>query len=355
MKRILTILIMFFAGTALFAQSVDVRPGRTYIVQSTDGSGQVPLFTPGAGVPRFLIPDGTEIEPWSEISGNTTRFQVRHPDYQGALYMEVENIKEETAESIAKRAASKKAGRIDSVISVLYWGLIIIGFIFLLKRNKKTALIIYRGYYTQKRREFPWLEEWWKRFKYEDAAEQRAGAAAGAVLVISIIVFFVLAIVFGFIHSKIVPSSARVLNALSSLAVIALVFVISAKVSEFMIKQENPATSDNQGHGLVLECPSCHCPHAWGMVFQQIFITDKITETVKKTTTTWEEDSSGRRVLGSTRTRTKTKTYTTYSGEIIRDFRCENCGHTHHGEYWDTWNDRPETEPQHFDPPKRAW
>ena len=39
MKKIVTVGLMLFVVTMLFAQSVDVRINRTYIVKSTDGSG----------------------------------------------------------------------------------------------------------------------------------------------------------------------------------------------------------------------------------------------------------------------------------------------------------------------------
>jgi hypothetical protein len=353
MKKFFLILLMLFIVAALFAQnkSVDVRAYRTYIVKSTDGSGEVPLFGMNVSDVALTVPDGTEFYIISLV-GSSSRLQVQ---YEGRNYhIDKANVAEETAESIAKRGEIRSRNKFSTFMSLLYWACIIVAFIFLLKRNKKIAIKIYNDYYTKKRKEFPWLVEWWKRYKHPSPAEIRGGTSAGAIVIISFIVFIVLALLFGFIESKLVPSTGLV-SYISSAVIIAIVFLVSAKLGEYILKKENPATSDNKGHGLVLECPSCHCPHAWGMVYELNAISKIETETVRTTTETWEEDSSGHRIFGSTSIRTKTKKYTDYIGKIIRDFLCENCGHKHHGEYDESWGDEPVTKPQHFNPPKKAW
>jgi hypothetical protein len=349
MKKFFLIFLMLLIAAASFAQNkpVDVRAGRTYIVKSTDGSGEVPLYGMNVSDVAFTVPDDTEFYIISLV-GSSSRLQVQ---YEGQTYhLDKANVAEETAESIAKREEIRRRNRFSTFTSLLYWAMIIVAFIVLLRHNKKVALKIYGDYYTKKRREFPWLEEYWKRFKYEDAAQQRASASAGGVVIISIILFFGLAILIGFITDKILPSKGPV-SYILSLVIIVAIFTICAKVAMAMIKSENPATSDNKGHGLVLECPSCKCPHAWGMLFQQNIVGE--VETTRTTTETWEEDSSGRRVFGSTKTRTREDAV--YKGRVIRDFKCENCGHTHHGVYGEAWGSMPVLTPQHFNPPRKAW
>ena len=347
MKRIFAVCLFLLAGTVLFAQSVDVKAGGTYVMKSTDGGGKVPIYMATSDTPVAYVPDGTELTARGRV-GSKNWFEVQYGN-GGVYYADSANVVEETAESIATRAKIRKANNTTLIAGLTFWALIILVFILIRKKNKHTALKIYGEYYTQKRKEFPWLEKWIK--ENTDPVLARANSSASGTQWFIVFLFVVLVFGLGFILSLIVSANAGLAYYLTSAAVIALIFLICAKVGAWLIKKEDPATSSNQGHGLVLECPSCHCPHAWGMIFEQNFVGE--VETTRTTTSTWDEDSSGRRVFGSTKTRTREDSV--YSGKVVREFECENCGHTYHGEYGEAWGNPPITGPQNFDPPKYAW
>jgi hypothetical protein len=87
------------------------------------------------------------------------------------------------------------------------------------------------------------------------------------------------------------------------------------------------------------------------MIFEQAV--PENMETSTETTERWQEDSSGNRVMGSTTSKTYKDTF--IGGKIVRDFKCDNCGHTYHAEDGHGWEQMPDTTPKHYNPPLYAW
>jgi len=152
-----------------------------------------------------------------------------------------------------------------------------IGFL-LYKRSKakKAANVpVFAAYYAEKRRQFPWLDKWLK----ENGD----------------------------------PSQAR--------------------ATEFMASKDPSETvrDDNYEQGLTLECPSCHCPHSWGM-YRKELIVDKVEVKTNVNTMFLNDDLAVQKAF-----REKKVIEALYSGRSIKDFKCQNCGHTEHNEYDTEW------------------
>jgi hypothetical protein len=160
MKKFFCLLILFLVGTSIFSQAniVDIQPGRTYIVRSIDGSGQVGIYSAGAGVPADYIPDGTEVRAMSGIAHN--RVQVAVPGAGAARYIDPANIAEETAASIAARAEARRSERRGGAASFLTLAFAIAGAVLLRNISRQRIHKIFNDYYTAKRKEYPWLETW---------------------------------------------------------------------------------------------------------------------------------------------------------------------------------------------------
>jgi len=104
MKRFLTVCITLLIGTMLFAQTDDIRYGKTYYLKSTDGSGQIPLYRHGASIPALQLPEGTEITAGRSYSAE---IEVKYDNY--SYLIRKENFGEETSASKEAEAAAKKS------------------------------------------------------------------------------------------------------------------------------------------------------------------------------------------------------------------------------------------------------
>ena len=161
------------------------------------------------------------------------------------------------------------------------------------QKKKEANVPVYEAYYAEKRRQFPWLENWIKQ------------------------------------NGNPAPIRAK----------------------EFLANKEDAGRLQIE-NGLTLECPSCGCPHSWVMHSRE-----NIIESSEKETTTRSgygkgdfADSmlEGFKQNGSTTT-------ITYSGRSIKDFECLNCGHSEHNEYNETWHYPPAEVLEKYKQPKPAW
>jgi hypothetical protein len=211
----------------------------------------------------------------------------------------------------------------------------------------------YVDYYAKKRREFSWLENWIK--ENENPAEGRAVAVTSGGLFLVFLYFLVVEII-----TMIIPSMFGLKKSIPFqiilLAAGIVVYEITSRKSA-----KNPGIEENANEkGLTLECPSCHCPHAWVMTQKEEVVEGSNTSRTETTTTTktkYGDDSTAASALFSgTKTDTETtyKETTTYYGKTIRDFKCLNCGHTGHIKYSDSWSYEPKGGIQVFNPPKPA-
>jgi hypothetical protein len=208
--------------------------------------------------------------------------------------------------------------------------------------NKRRAVRTFTAYYAQKRQEFPWLDKWIK--DHVDPSILRAGDTAIGNMGIIAIIVFVFSIIGFLIFDR--------------LSIGLFVFVVIGLVlSEIYARKQakNPGTVDDQNGGLTLECPSCGCPHSWGLLEEKNIVDRTETTTEEITRKGYGQgdflDSldEGFKSNGTTR-----KSTTIYIGRSIRDFKCLNCGHTEHNEYDGRWGKDPR-EHQSFSPPKTAW
>jgi hypothetical protein len=235
--------------------------------------------------------------------------------------------------------------------------LVVIGFLQYIL-NRIAATKTYNAYYARKRREFPWLDNWIKE-KGINPASTRGNSAANTPLIGVVIAYFGIALVGGIVLNFIIRSLYTMIalgaGANPSGIVDAIFFnvgqviaiIIGVLVSQHIWNEKIKKPSDEgQITGLTLECPKCHCPHAWVELFSQRTVEGKSRTT---TTTTYVRESDG-----ATKRTESSKEY--YYGTAIKDFKCLNCNHTHHGEYHETWDDtRPNEKPVYYDPPLPAW
>ena len=332
MKKFLLVFLMLVIGTMAFAQTNEIKSGRTYVLKSTDGSGQVPLYRYGADIPALFLPEGTEIKP---ISSYSNGIEVRHED-RGYIIRE-ENFGEETAASVKDREGSKIFGILFVLIQFGKTGLIVLLIVLMYKRNKYRSVPKYKTYYNAKRKQFPWLVKWLKNYpeieKEKSIAEASTTALASTLSVIGILLL-------GMFVSFIIGFGGFLTEILCIVGAV----VISELISRRWSNSKNPGILSVTGdEGLTLECPSCGCPHAWTLLGTQDFIKD--ISTSEKTITTTMSDGSEK---------VEKRTLTVYYGRHTNDFKCDNCGHTIHGDFETSWvDDPPSTDYIKRDPPKR--
>jgi len=324
MKKFLSVCLMLFIGTVLFAQSADVKMGRTYTVKSTDGSGQVPLYRNAAVVPAYFVPEGTEFK----VEGyDRNDIEVKYED--GKYYIRIENFHEETAESIAYMKAFTKRQEKKRNSVIIWIVMAAAGFVVISRMSKTICLKEYTDYYADKRRQFAWLESWIQK-RGDNPAKIRAYSSASGNTMLSIIIFLVV----GFILNLITAGSMTA-GVIYLIIYFGVIFLITWRV------KSDPGSLEPE-KGLTLECPSCHCPHSWILTQREIIIEDSSTTTTKTTTT--RETSGGDLVSMSQSilndgTTTRVDSTTVYSGREIKDFKCLNCGHAVRNEYIEAWTD----------------
>jgi len=206
-----------------------------------------------------------------------------------------------------------------------------VGFFFLLyKWNKTRTSRALKKYYAKKRREFSWLDNFIKQ--NGDPSESRAGDDSYKNVIFAVLVFLVLVII-NFIFGK-----ESIVNTLVYLAISAGVCIIMGIKTAV-----NPGKYyDLDIQDLTLECPSCHCPHSWGITAKEVIVENEATivETTKRDGYNDETEEVA----------------TVYGVKTLIDFICLNCGHTEHNEYHSQHkNSRPSDEGMNtYNPPKFA-
>jgi len=225
----------------------------------------------------------------------------------------------------------------------------VIAFLFI--KDKKTSRFekAVRAYYENKRREFPWLDNWineWSKLNGDMIAARVKDVKGDNAFMTYYL--FALPILVILIFPKWIPIH---------------VILIAGSIffSEFMSREKakEPGEQERLGErGLTLECPSCHCPHAWVMTRKEVVIdgsdTSRSTTTTTTTTRVDSFESFSHGVMNDS-SKTKVRETTTYYGRDFRDFKCLNCGHTTVGENsWDGYSN-PDSGVFNYDPPMPAW
>jgi hypothetical protein len=97
MKRLMVVFLTFSVAMALFAQdkTIDVKSGKIYVLKSTDGSGQVPIYMATTDEPVDYVPDGTRLRASSGVRSNN-KFSVSYGN-GGAYYADKSNVVEEVS------------------------------------------------------------------------------------------------------------------------------------------------------------------------------------------------------------------------------------------------------------------
>ena len=269
------------------------------------------------------------------------------------------------------------------MIGLLFLAAGIAVLVILYKRNEyrgfdeyqKAYTQFYGDYYDKKRKEFSWLDNWIKangdpviKWAAVNTDKDTKGSSMSPVL----LSFAILAV--GGIITLIVGSSSVVVFIIVGLITLAGSYLAGNKLGNKAVNAdtehlESPSAYEPY-NGLTLECPSCHCPHSWGMTNEEITVERK--ETKKETTTRTRTVKGGGTDWGfgkgdSTSVSSSTWVTDTYYGKEIRDLKCLNCGHTEHKEYddvvigTDSYSEKdsrrnpPESGTKKYNPPETAW
>jgi len=201
-----------------------------------------------------------------------------------------------------------------STIQLLKTLIVVVLFILFHIWNKYRSKGKYKTYYGDKRRKFPWLDNYLKN--NPNAVKQGAGTDAWVATILGVIVFFISMFILSFITRN--NLTAEIITASIGLGT-------SFLIGLFMRKAVDPNEA---------ECPSCHCPHAWRITGTQNIVessdtTRSRTEITKKNELGWES------------TEERTSTDTVYGGYVIKDFICDNCGHVSREKETKAWNNMP--------------
>ena len=247
--------------------------------------------------------------------------------------------------------------------------IMVIILLFIYFNKRKTVFNAYSGYYKEKRAQFPWLEKWISERRINPAKvraiEDMNNSIAGFAvfyLAISLILGFILNLIVRLIVEKalsiyLMPNDWRYIfyrNIGSAVAILIAVLIVrfSAKFSD-----PDPAVIQSE-NGLPLECPSCGCPHSWVWCRTQNIV-DEVMISEVKTKTTPSAASYGGGAIGqmfagaSSSTSTTTDHY--YTGRVINDFTCLNCGNTQRTEKEETWKNIRPIEEKEYNPPLDSW
>ena len=337
MKKFLLVFLMLVIGTMAFAQTRELKNGHVYYLKSTDGSGQVPLYDKYKSSTNLYIPEGRTVFCRGFSSHDDDKVGITLSpvgEYEDKMYyVYKENIGEETERS--KRVGSGVG--LALLIQFGKTGLIVLLIVLMYKRNKYRSVPKYKTYYNAKRKQFPWLVKWLKNYpeieKEKSIAEASTTALASTLSVIGILLL-------GMFVSFIIGFGGFLTEILCIVGAV----VISELISRRWSNSKNPGILSVTGdEGLTLECPSCGCPHSWTLLGTQDFIKD--ISTSEKTITTTMSDGSEK---------VEKRTLTVYYGRHTNDFKCDNCGHTIHGDEERSWvDDPPSTDYIKRDPPKR--
>jgi hypothetical protein len=289
----LVFVLIFLASAAIFAQTdpepLAIKKGRTYTVISTDGSGTVPLHSLRQLV--FTVPEGTDFTAVG-ITGSKkepTGIFVQHGKDKTWYSIPAENL-------VASKALGAGASGILNS-GYFTWGLIIAGFFSLSVIRKRKMKKTFIDYYDNKRKAFPWLETYLG--KHPNTVKWRLELARfeDASTMFSVIVFFVALAVFYLI------SEATFLGSFTGLArslIETTLIVVAILLGSIVGKDRSvkPGFVETIEKGLTLECPSCHCPHPWEIIYKKITFIER--KTTKTTSHTYEVNKEGHQFMGGT-------------------------------------------------------
>nr|AGS51741.1 hypothetical protein [uncultured bacterium contig00037] len=346
---------LFCSGCFLYTNDDDpekkkfksIKTGRIYILTAADGSGRVPVYAERGTEPQKYVPDGTEARTGRHRVGSRINTTI---DGEIGLYVNYFDFKEETSESIAKRIAERSRTIRIFFAFVLWLVLILMGFVIIFFISKKLAQSQYFAYYSGKSKEFPWLKSYIQKNGNPSVLRSEGNEYPPALL--GWIIYIIAIIVYIYVADKLYPGSMRLYGSdpvkesflylimfLSVMIPLAVSMLSSLTLLLYnpdkLMERESPSyqfpTDD-----LTFKCPSCGCPHAWGIKLREVLNLKSKTTSQDMRETTWKE-KDGIKVYGSEETRDYTVTTTTYWGDVIEDYECENCGHTKHNEYSKTW------------------
>jgi len=259
----------------------------------------------------------------------------------------------------------------------MFMGLIIAVVAVFLFFFKNTAWVVrsYKSYYKDKRKKFPWFMNWEKETNI-DVAKIRANECISGQILMSAILYFLIAIAGGWVLNAIIrfvfvnsymsgmlPGEIGyiVLSNIGGVIALIVAFFVANKVWED--KYQSPGSEHDAESGMALECPSCHCPHSWVMTKRQDIVEEERVERKIITTTKGSSAGSfgggliGEGFAAATRSSSTDviETYF-YDGKTHKDLLCLNCGNKKSVSFKKTWKDKkPDEEPLFYDPPKPAW
>jgi TPR repeat protein len=227
------------------------------------------------------------------------------------------------------------------------------------KLNDARKSKAYKDYYAQKRSKFPWLDNWIKETNIDPAVE-RVSEVKLQNIAGGIFILIVIAIIF------ILLPSWQVYKVSFPVQIVFLALPLLVSYFWVRSKAKKPGDlGDDYGaeSGLMLECPSCHCPHSYVMPQKEVFIDGDDGSSTTTTTTTKTRYGDDSTAAGALFSGTKTDTKTTYKethnyyGREFKDFKCLNCGHhTERNKFERSWGENPPRNGMHYyDPPKPAW
>jgi hypothetical protein len=228
---------------------------------------------------------------------------------------------------------------------------------------KKEVVKVYGDYYAEKCRQFTWLDKWIKDHANtpEKRAEQAIDDKLSSASLACLAILFGGGLIFWFILNAIFHPIRFVPTTIVQIIALAAAFVPSILVGRKMTRKPiNPGVLDPEGlfykKGLTLECPQCHCPHAWGMVREKNTVTGGSTMTQTTTRSGYGQgdfmDSLGE---GFQSNGTTKKSWSTWTYDAERDFVCLNCNHKEHNVYHERGYSLPDEDPHEFHPPELAW
>jgi nitrate/TMAO reductase-like tetraheme cytochrome c subunit len=321
--------------------------------KSTYVKDNVSIGTPQTE-PKLTIPNKTDVLVLKSAQSWGGFYQVKYKD--STYIMIAKNIhkpsKNKTV-SQAERDSTRDASRAShkewrkeknkkdaAGLAKFLVGLAIVSavFFYLYKWNKSRSSRVYKKYYAQKRREFPWLDQWMQQNR--DPVEVRAENSSQASIAWSVFLFT------GLMILVFVLGKANLTNTLVFLA-------ISAGLCWLMgMKTLKGAGKDSVEIGLTMECPACHCPHAWVMTQRETIIDSK--RTVTKTRSGYGR-GDGMDSMFEGFKQNGTTSSTVYNSRRIKDFQCLNCGRVKHEEYSEQSSTSPSAGIIVFNPPISAF
>ena len=331
----------------------DVKGGWLYTTRSTDGSGTIPLRRNDGGERGETMPAGVEFQVTGKDSiNNRIRLTYEGNDYS----IPVENI---VADSGKKPAKVKMARTADKNIIDFLVFVFLVAFAGIIVYYKKTypgkAKAAFQKYYDRKRKEFAWLDNWINQHTEDGGIVNARTEDLVSSGFTGVWLWTIIGAVVAILLSFFVPG--KITGAVVSFLIMSLSLLNAYRISQKEIS--NPGTYANSNvydSLLTLECPSCHCPHSWGVIDCFNVVNHKEIVTKKTTRKGYNNNDFVDSVLnGFKQDGTTSKTTVTYYGTSTKNYLCDNCKHTlnHQGE--EEWGHEPIEGLQKFNPSKKVW